>query len=201
MIKWIKRILITLILLVVAGVLAIELNKETIIKKVVNTVNEGLTTPISYQSAGVSFLSTFPSIGVKLRDVSIDSEQDDTPSLMKLGTFQVNVNIVEALQNKVSYSIKKLKLADGTITAYTDLNGKTNYDISKESSGESNATNISLESFEVDQINLRYINTQTKVNLNVEDINANGSIDYLDQNVDVDLEYDAIVDGPLAIPT
>jgi len=195
MIKWIKRILITLILLVVAGVLAIELNKETIIKKVVNTVNEGLTTPISYQSAGVSFLSTFPSIGVKLRDVSIDSEQDDTPSLMKLGTFQVNVNIVEALQNKVSYSIKKLKLADGTITAYTDLNGKTNYDISKESSGESNATNISLESFEVDQINLRYINTQTKVNLNVEDINANGSIDYLDQNVDVDLEYDAIVDG------
>ena len=143
MMKWIKRILILLILLIVAGVVTIELKKEAIIKKAVDVVNSELTTPITYESAGVSFLSTFPSLGVKLKDVSIDADKEGVPALMKLGTFQVNLNIIEALQNKESYSIKKLLLSDGTITAYTDRKGETNYDISKGSSGELSLIHIS----------------------------------------------------------
>jgi len=193
--KWIKRILILLILLIVAGVVTIELKKEAIIKKGVDVVNSELTTPITYESAGVSFLSTFPSLGVKLKDVSIDADKKGVPALMKLGTFQVNLNIIEALQNKESYSIKKLLLSDGTITAYIDHMGESNFDISKESSGESNAANVSLESFEVDNINLRYINHQSNTSISMNDINADGSIKYLNQTVDVELDYDAIVDG------
>jgi len=193
--KWIKRILILLILLIVAGVVTIELKKEAIIKKGVDVVNSELTTPITYESSGVSFLSTFPSLGVKLKDVSIDADKEGVPALMKLGTFQVNLNIIEALQNKESYSIKKLLLSDGTITAYIDHMGESNYDISKESSGESNAANVSLESFEVDNINLRYINHQSNTSISMNDINADGSIKYLNQTVDVELDYDAIVDG------
>ena len=131
MIKWLIRIVIFLVLLIGVAILAVELNKKAIIKKVVDSVNAELTTPITYQSADVSFLSTFPSLGVQLKDVSIDG----VPALMELGTFQVALNIIEALQNKESYTIKKLKLADGTITAYTDREGNTNYDITKESSG------------------------------------------------------------------
>ena len=191
MIKWLIRIVIFLVLLIGVAILAVELNKKAIIKKVVDSVNAELTTPITYQSADVSFLSTFPSLGVQLKDVSIDG----VPALMELGTFQVALNIIEALQNKESYTIKKLKLADGTITAYTDREGNTNYDITKESSGSSNSSNVSLESFGLDHINLRYIDQQSNTKISLDDINADGSIDYLNENIDVDLDYDAIVDG------
>ena len=191
MIKWLIRIVIFLVLLIGVAILAVELNKKAIIKKVVDSVNAELTTPITYQSADVSFLSTFPSLGVQLKDVSIDG----VPALMELGSFQVALNIIEALQNKESYTIKKLKLADGTITAYTDREGNTNYDITKESSGSSNSSNVSLESFGLDHINLRYIDQQSNTKISLDDINADGSIDYLNENIDVDLDYDAIVDG------
>ena len=191
MIKWLIRIVIFLVLLIGVAILAVELNKKAIIKKVVDSVNAELTTPITYQSADVSFLSTFPSLGIQLKDVSIDG----VPALMELGTFQVALNIIEALQNKESYTIKKLKLADGTITAYTDREGNTNYDITKESSGSSNSSNVSLESFGLDHINLRYIDQQSNTKISLDDINADGSIDYLNENIDVDLDYDAIVDG------
>lgn len=195
MIKWLKRIIILLLVLIAVVILAIELNKKAIIKKVVDSVNAELTTPIAYESADVSFLSTFPSLGVKLKNVSIDGKKDGVPALLKLGGLQVTLNIVEALQNKEAYTIKKLTLADGTITAYTDRNGSTNYGITKESSGSSNSSNVSLESFDLDHINLRYIDHQSSTKVSLDDINADGSIDYLNENVDVVLNYETIVDG------
>jgi hypothetical protein len=195
MIKWLKRIVIFLVVLIGIIVLAIELNKKAIIKKVVDSANAGLTTPITYNSADVSFLSTFPSLGVQLEDVSIDGEKDGVPALLDLGKFQVTLNIIEALQNKEAYTIKKLTLADGTITAYTDADGTTNYDITKESSESSGSSNVSLEGLDLDHVNLRYIDHQSNTAISLDDINADGSIDYINENVDVDINYETIVDG------
>lgn len=201
--KWITRIVATIIIAIGAIAVYVELNKENIAQRFIDTANESLTEPLVVESYDVSFLSTFPSISVALRGVSISD-------LLAVDELRGDIHLWEIIRNRDSgMQIGKITISDGRLNLITHRNGSTNYDIVKSSEAtdpkaEKSFINININSYEINDIDLSYRDQVAGSSWAIDDLSAKGQINVKADQVDVTSDMSAtakasMLDIPLAL--
>jgi len=145
--KWIIRIVIGILLLLVALIAYVELNKSSIVATILEDATSDLDADLAYEDIDVSLLSTFPYMGIGLEGITLTSTKvaTDTP-LLKAGKVAVKVDLLSAIKGEQPIPIKGLELTDLHAYLLKDKEGLANYNIyESETTTEETAASLELE--------------------------------------------------------
>lgn len=168
-----KRILLRVglgilgILLVLIIVIAIVLNTVVTPKKItpilLSMSKEYIHGDVNCDTIDITFFSTFPDLGVRLRKGSISSETD---TLLAFDNFTVAVDPLAFLFRK-QIIIHRLDIENADIYAYVDTLGKANWDVFISSDSTKNTPDTSV--FIMPELNIKNIRLNN-VNLTYDDL-------------------------------
>jgi hypothetical protein len=129
----------------------------------IQAINENIKVPITVKGKiDITFLRSFPNVGVTLNEVYIDDYLRKNEKLLTISKASFLFDIYEVMYKDVS--IKKIILENGQLNLYNNAKGENNYDIiKKNNSGESKGVN--LNSIILKNINLSYNNKQKLIQL------------------------------------
>lgn len=146
-------------------------------------VNESLNARMDMERVELTFFSTFPQFGLKLKDGTLVSESFGgckADSLLRFGECVVTVNPLDYLR-KNQISIHNLSLQDVFVYAFRDEAGRSNWDIMKahtdsvvveqEDSTSSFHSEIDIKHVELRNANLVFDDRNTDVYARVDDVN------------------------------
>lgn len=160
--KIIKRTLIALssivvlLLIVIAVALNFIFTPQRITPTVTNLLNENLDAKVSCESIELTFFSSFPQFGVKLKNGSVvtypsTGKKNDTLAQFALCRASFNV---DKLWRKHDLVITNLTLTEPKVRAIINEKGKANWNIVKESPVDTTTVKDSTE-FKVNSILIR----------------------------------------------
>lgn len=180
--------LIGLIIIVLVIVFWIVLTPKRVTPLVNKYAKEFVTCDYSLDKVDITLLKTFPDVGVEIDNLTllnkIEGCQNDT--LAAVRNCIISLNVKELLFNR-NFVINKASLKRGTVTAFFDKDGKSNFDILKKSVKEEKyerendtaSYRIDLESFYLNNINLSYINLASNTEAECKNLGLviNGNLD------------------------
>lgn len=168
-------ILAALLLIVLTGIsVYINANKESILEKVNASVNKNISGKLEVKDIDVSTITTFPSIAINLKDVSLLDSVYKKPLLnCKEVSCRINIFKLGDIQNQLS----KVVISDGSVQLYTDTAGYSNTSIlfkPKKAPTASPAKPFVVHQVLFDNINFFITNDQKKKEFafHVEDLKA-----------------------------
>ncbi len=176
--KWLLRILLALVLLVVLAVALVEINREKIAAAAVDAINQQITGTFTYHKADVSLLRTFPFLGIRLIDIELhDNINMADDRLIQGGDFILQLNLWSAIMNREHIIIRKLEYKDGLIKIKTFKNGTNNYTLfADEEESEETTGTLDIESFFISNTRILYIDEMEATQLSLNDLNIKGDI-------------------------
>jgi len=127
----------------------------------------------------LTFFSTFPRFGLKVNRFAIINHLSEAPydTLVRADQFVAIVDL-SAWWNRDELVIKELQLRNGTINAFVDSLGRTNFDIVKSDTITSSTDSgtpfrfINLENVELKDISLLYVDQSMKLQTDVRNLTA-----------------------------
>ena len=140
-----KRILQILfgisLLLLISGVVITFFFSEKVERKVVNEIQQQITSELQLEDVSFSLYEKFPSATVKITDLlAFEKEGFDNDTLFYAKTTYIELSIFDIILNTID--IKKMVVSDGTINIKYDAENKPNFAIFKTS--EENKNQIAL---------------------------------------------------------
>jgi AsmA protein len=195
--KVLKRIGITIAILLLLLVLLPTLFPETITNKVKSFANEKLNGELSFKETNLSFFTHFPSLTLSLEDFllkgSAPFEKDTLISAREIA-FGINVKSI-FFGEKIK--IDKIFVSNGFINVKVNKKGQPNYNVyiseSKEESKDSTSASIKLERIDIKKMRLVYDDQSAKMLIKAKDFNYVGKGD-LHESV-FDLKTNAQIAG------
>lgn len=160
--------LIVLLGVVVAVVLNTIVTPERITPIILKLANDNVDANVDCESIDITFFSTFPDLGVKLKNGSVS--QADT--LLSFESCVVAVNPVAMIFDK-KVMIHQLEIENADIYAYVDTLGKANWDIlmlSEDDGDDKSEDTADLELSELNIKNIRFRNVNITYNDLYEDV-------------------------------
>lgn len=198
--KWIFRILTFIVIIIVGLIVYVEINRESIVRQLVEEVNKSLTTPINYADSDVSLLRSFPHLQISLYEIQLkDSTSNESP-LLDLSEFSVNLNLLDAIRNTKDISIQKLILKDGMVNIVSRKDNSNNYTLLKETESSSTSVeqpNITINKYQLSDINVNYIDEKAGNLYKLHQFNSDGTLKYLDGSVEVRSNLSGDISGGL----
>ncbi len=156
--------------------------KKQITEIVTTEINKSVNATVTFQEANISFLKKFPNATISISDlliVSNGSFANDT--LLNIKSIDLKTGIFDVFQKHPS--IKSIAIENGFVNLFSNRKGQTNYAIvkNKEKSNEADTTvasNFSLhvDSYQLKDINLQYVDQKSNLHLKVENINHEGAL-------------------------
>lgn len=186
--KIIKRTFITLgsILIIILIAIAIALNfiftPERITPTVTDLLNENLNAKVSCESIELTFFSSFPHFGVKLKNGNVvtppvKGRKNDTLAQFALCKASFNIDKLWRKQNLV---INNLTLTEPKIRAFIQENGKANWNIVKETPVDTITTkdstafkinSIYIKKLTIENAKITYRDLATKTRARIDSLN------------------------------
>lgn len=156
--KAVKRgifyLLLTILVVLVAGTLSIFLFKDRIIQQFVREANKSLSTPVKIGKIDISAWNDFPNLAIEFTDVYVEDSQPGEYPLLTAQTISFYLNPLEAWQGE--YSIRGLLVEGSETNLKIDPEGNNNYTIFKPSGGKDSSAivfdlrNVRLKDTKVD---------------------------------------------------
>ncbi|TAE58369.1 MAG: hypothetical protein EAY68_11545, partial [Bacteroidetes bacterium] len=125
--RWLRVVLysvLTLLLLVFILSIVVYSNKKAIIQYCTNYVNVNYQANLQVADVGIAFLQYFPHAGIDLKQVRL-AGKNEAIALLVADEISVRVKYTDVLFGR--FPLEKLQVKNGTIQAYTDTSGKTNF--------------------------------------------------------------------------
>lgn len=182
--------IIALLLVGIAFVINFVFTPEKLTPVVLDMANKSLNAELKMKSVELTFFSTFPQFGLKVKDGSLvskalnDTSWTKTDSLLTFKECVVAVNPIAYLaDNRVS--ISNLSLEDASVYAFRDKEGHANWDIMKattDSLQQDTATTtqfnseIDIKKVRLKQANIIFDDRSTQVYSRVDDANLELSL-------------------------
>lgn len=193
----IKKIIIGLVaffVLLIGALVAIPFFfKDEINQLVKEQINGAVNASVDYSNYDLSLISTFPDFEFALNDLVVvgqDNFANDTLAMINQLAFRLNAKklIVDKSMHVKSVFVDKLNLK-----AYVLEDSTKNFDIVKPAPTAKNTTenentkkqlvNVSIESFQVKNSNILYVDKLTAQTILLKNININGSANYVEENI------------------
>lgn len=197
-----KRVL-KISLITIASILITLLITSSIILWLVFTpakltpiVRNQLANNISCQSeigeVELTFFSSFPQFGIKLNGLRLINPLNGAPTDTLLNAEKATATIdIKALINKNKLIINSIELSGLKASLFTDIGGKTNYDVfvtdstEQDSSAFSNPFDqIKLDKFNLINADIEYIDIKSNMSASIQNMDADLTLNMLGELVD-----------------
>ncbi len=170
--KFIKILLIIIVVFIAAIILLPIIFKGKILTAVQEEANNSLNAKVGFADVNLSLISNFPNLTVKIKDLTITGiDTFATDTLIDFKSLTATLDIMSVISGD-EIKIKRISLDKPIINIKILADGTANYDIAKEDTASVEATDTASE------------NSAFKLNLKKFEIN-NGNIVYDDKSSDV----------------
>lgn len=178
-----KKLGLAIIALLIIGIIWIELNKEKVVQKAIDSFSDRIEGQIAYEDVGVTFISSLPKIGLTLDNFRI-TPNDSNEDLFFSEQIKIKVSLLDYLKKGDEIRVRGIDAKNALLNLKVHKDGTTNYNIYK--SGE--ASSSQSQSLQIDQINIsrsqiKYISTPSKLSIELKDFEYNGSLNHSDQEI------------------
>ncbi|MBL4655769.1 MAG: hypothetical protein JKY33_08105 [Bacteroidia bacterium] len=185
--------LLTLLVLLVAGLGFAKLNEDKVKSMVLEQLNEQLNTEINAGEISLTLFEQFPFISLRLPNVVAKSTNDDEVPLLKVEDLFFNFNLLEAIQG--NFNLTEVSIRNGELNLAIDGNGNPNYLVLKKVSDSTKTSfAVNLENLVLENIKLTYKDHQLKQDFlfDIEQANLKGR--FTNNDYDIDLKSNAIIE-------
>ncbi len=193
--KVIKKILLfvlVLVILLVAALVAIPyFFKDEIVAELKKATNENLNATVDFKDVDISLIRDFPNVSLKVTDYSVIGQEEFEGVKLAAGeSFDVAVDFWSAYNfGEVPLQINSVDLVKPEMNVIILKNGKTNYDIAKETgetTTESTPFEIQLQSYSITDGHIIYDDRLWDTYVEMAGLNHNGKGDFTQDVFDLD---------------
>lgn len=171
--------LLGLLLLAVCIVLWLVLTPARLTPLVNRTAASFITCPAEIGEVEVTFFSTFPRVALRAENVLLVNPMQGAPSdtLLKVNVVEAAVNVRKLLKEN-ELEIKKVWLKGGSAILYTSADGRQNFDVFVSDTTDTTSSSFSLdrisaEKFQVENLDLTYVDDASHIRMHMKDFNTN----------------------------
>jgi hypothetical protein len=127
-------VLILLLLVAIAGVIAVKFYGDNLQEYVMQQVNDRLDTKVDVEDVSVKVFHKFPSTSIVLKNITVWSshnfditgfEVSGADTLLSAETISVSFNLPGVILKR--YNLRQLEISNGSLYLFTDLTGEGNY--------------------------------------------------------------------------
>lgn len=155
-------------------------------------VGKFISCPTTIGEVELTFFSTFPEFGLKINNLTLKNKVAGAPTDTLLSSTEVVATFdVMAYLKQDRILLNKVILKDLNATLYTDVNGKSNYNVlitdttSKDTSAFKNPFElIALKRFEISNSNIRYVNDASRLSASAAGVNGDFSFEMKKQTIE-----------------
>ncbi len=201
--KKIYKIAITVVVtLLILLALAPFLFQDKIITLVKKTVNNNITAQLDFSDANLSLLRDFPNASLQLENVSvINGKPFKGDTLFFAKDVSLELKLTELFKNSTDrLSIHSFEINNADLNVLVNEIGIANYDIAKPSDVKTEATDetpsdfgLSINSYEINNTNIKYIDKKGKLNLELSEFNHSGSGDFSQKETELNTKTSTLV--------
>lgn len=187
--KWLKRILLTLgiliVLLLAAAVILPIVFKDKIEAAVKAQVNKSINAEVDWGAWSISLLKNFPDLSVEVNDIRVSNKAPfEGIDLARIGTFSATVNFWALFGDKIN--LKRIAVDRAMIHVKVLADGAANYDIAMPEDpsappapeGEETAFEIGLKDYSITNSRLVYDDATLPFLMELGGLQHNGSGDF-----------------------
>lgn len=173
---------VIVVLMIIAILLNFIFTPQKITPKIVEILNENINGSVEIESVELTFFSSFPRFGLKVKEGSIfpNSLFNSKDTLANFSEARVSFNLYQYLKND-NIDIYEITLKEPNINIQMDSLGNYNFDILKTSAineedtdtvSSLNINNINLRKFNIEKAHVLYQDGISKVNYEAEGFNT-----------------------------
>lgn len=167
-------------ILLVAMIITPFLFKDKIKEAVIRTANNKLNAQLTIDDFGLNLFSNFPDATLSLDNISISGIDDfEGDTLLKAKSVSVTINLSSLLGDR--YEISKIKLGEANLYAKLLQDGRTNYDIVKDTTSSSDGSSsfkLSLQKVTLENCKIIYTDQQSNMKVLLSGWNGTLSGDF-----------------------
>lgn len=181
------KIFVGLILLIVAALIIIPLIfKDDIVKIVKEESNNAVNAKIDFGDFDLSLIKNFPNFHFAIKDVSVTGiEEFEGVKLAGIKELDLVVDLMSVI-NGESIQIKRIAIVEPHVEARVLADGKANWDIAKESTGEETQEEETTDEEEAGSFKMKLDNISiTNARIIYDDITMPVHMDIADLNLDI----------------
>lgn len=133
--------------------------KGKIVEGIKNAVNDAVIADVSFNDLDVSFIRSFPDVSLKIKDVLVVGKDTfEGTTLLKAGTFSVDVDVISLLMRKKTPSIEYIGIEKGLVNVLVLPDGTANYNImpidTTAKPKEAKAFKLDIKKYEISQTDI-----------------------------------------------
>ena len=187
--KWLKRILLTIlilfVLLIAAAIIIPIAFKDKIEARVKEEVNKNLNATVDWGEWDITLISSFPNLGVSVANVKVcNNAPFEGICLANIGELEATVGLMSLFGDRIE--IKKIGLTKPYIHVKVLEDGRANWDIAKADSAAvedpadtaATAFNIALKEYWITDGHLIYDDASLPYSMELTGLDHNGSGDF-----------------------
>mgnify|MGYP001791304920 CR=1 FL=1 len=201
--KFVKIIVVTLIVIVIALAAIPFLFQDKLVALVKQTINNNVNAKVEFSDANLSLFKSFPSASVELKNVVVTNFKPfEGDTLVYTDNIQLQLKITELFKNaSEQLNINSFVIDNALVNIITDEQGNVNYDIAKknedlpEQKTDTNTSNfsLSLNSYAINNSTLNYIDKKGKMKAVLSEFNHSGSGDFSQKNTELDTKTSTLI--------
>ncbi|MDR0803400.1 AsmA-like C-terminal region-containing protein [Fluviicola sp.] len=173
----------TILLLLIIIILIPILYKDDIKKLVLKEVSKSLKADVTIKDFDLTFLSTFPSITIRLYDTKVTGRTEfKGVELANVKTIEAHVGLWDVIGGD-EIKIREVHISDAKFDVRVDPDGKANYDIviptdqQPVNEQEPSKFKLSLQEYSLKNIQLVYDDQASNMYANIKNLNHTGEGD------------------------
>jgi len=196
--KIVGFVILTIIILLIVAPFVFESQLKDLVKK---TMNDNLNAQVDFKDIDLSMFRSFPEATLVIEDLSVINNEPFKGDTLALGEeVTLEMSIKELFKGSDEpKKIDRLTLNNAFINIKVDSLGNANYDIAVQdtttvsTNSESTPFSLDLKHYEINDSRVKYDDRSSKITLDVENLNHEGTGDFsLDQS-ELDTYSEALV--------
>lgn len=174
-------IILGIIILLVAALFIIPyFFKDQLVEKIKIEANKNLNVTLDFKDADISLLRSFPDVNISLSDLSLTGKDEfDEFTLYRAKETRLDLDIVSVFKEEENIKVHGIHLIAPDIHIVSRKDGKTNYDIFKESTssndGAENDFIVALNNYTVTGGKVKYEDLRSDFFFSMTDFDHEGS--------------------------
>ncbi|MCK4750613.1 MAG: hypothetical protein KAT15_26325, partial [Bacteroidales bacterium] len=176
-------VLISTLLLAIAGVVVVKFYGEDLQSYVIQEVNNRLDSKVYVEDADVKVFHKFPNTSIVLKGVTVWSSHNfnthefdnvGADTLLTAETVSVSFNLFGLIRKR--YNIRQLEISNGSLHLFTDIRGEGNYKIKAGDQGNRQSVQ------QIDMYHLKVSNYRILLDNKAKQLKSSGVLEQLDLN-------------------
>lgn len=170
--------------------------KKQISERIEVEVNKSINAAIAFESVSISLIENFPNLSLNVTNFNVSNRAPfENDTLVSIGKLHLTTSITDLISGK--YHIKSIDINDLYTTLKTNKKGVSNYNILKKTSEVTEETTkeenedgsdfyFEIESYEVINFNLKYLDESANTSAEITNLNHRGNAILNNNDVTID---------------